>query len=83
MPEYKRLLHIYEFQERDPLEAVYRKNRALCYWKMGDLYNAIRDYRKAIELAPGFIYCRIDLIEVLLQAGKYEEAKIGDKNLGL
>jgi len=66
------------FKQKSPENVVYHRKRGLCHWNVRKLDMAEFDFRKALQIVPSSIACRIDLITVLLEAGKYDEAQNGE-----
>lgn len=58
-----------------PGEAIYYKGRGLCQWRMGNLEEAIFDFKETVRIEPFNLTYRIELCDALTELGRYEEAK--------
>ncbi len=61
-------------RQLDPLSAVIGRNLAMAYFWNGDFQNANREYERAVELSPSYIYGYIGLGGVSRIAGKFDDA---------
>lgn len=59
------------FQRRSENAEFYNR-RGHCYWKLGDIKNAILDFKESVLKDPSNKNHRIDLGEVLLQVDNNE-----------
>jgi tetratricopeptide (TPR) repeat protein len=65
-----------------PKESVPYRERASCFWYMGQFQEAIRDYSQALELKPGDIVSLSGRGQTFAEAGDYVRA-MPDLNLAL
>jgi tetratricopeptide (TPR) repeat protein len=74
--DYKNALELYLSAERaDPTQALYYIGSGYCFYKLGNIEEAIRKERRAVELEPDNYLHLNDLGYSLLKAGLLEEAE--------
>lgn len=74
--DYKNALELYLSAEKaDPTQAPYYIGSGYCFYKLGNIEEAIRKERKAVELEPNNYLHLNDLGYFLLEAGLLEEAE--------
>jgi len=74
--DYKNALELYLSAERaDPTQALYYIGSGYCFCKLGNIEEAIRKERRAVELEPDNYLHLNDLGYSLLEAGLLEEAE--------
>jgi len=74
--DYKNALELYLSAERaDPTQALYYIGSGYCFYKLGNIEEAIRKERRAVELEPDNYLHLNDLGYSLLEAGLFEEAE--------
>lgn len=79
--DYKNALEIYLSAERSyPTQAAHYTGSGYCFAKLGNVEEAIRKGRRAVELEPINYHYLNDLGFSLLEAGHFEEAEIVLKN---
>jgi tetratricopeptide (TPR) repeat protein len=75
--DYKNALELYLSAEReDPIKAPYYVGSGYCFYKLGNIEEAIRKGRRAVELEPDNHLHLNDLGYSLLEAGLLEEAEV-------
>ena len=74
--DYKSALELYLSAEKaDPIQAPYYIGSGYCFYKLGNIEEAIRKERRAVELEPDNYLHLNDLGYSLLEAGFLEEAE--------
>ena len=66
------------FLQRKNIESPFgHAKRGICHWRLGNIETAIADFRTSLGLRSDNNATRVDLCEVLLEAGQHKEAKKG------
>jgi len=65
-----------EYLKKDPLNVTALNNLGNCYRFLGDPHSAIEYYKEVVRLKPDHVTTMCNLIPVLMDIGRIEEAKV-------